>query len=633
MSEYIFGSFLNSLDNIRYNVLNVLNDIKIDDNYIRNIRSNIKTKMDILIDKCLPPKIIEDKRFIVIIEKKKNYDNFRCPICMLILYKPVKTECSHIFCRECIEKVLKKFDYCPMCRNKIKNDDLENVSINSLGNEYENIKIRCPNCRNITTVKDYEYHLINEFLGNNNNNNEDKLNLHRKNLQEVCNLSDKNLDFFFNKKLKIEEMNELILFLSKNKLDNTIRSFNLLYVEKKKSEYLFKNSQIEEIICEIFLIVKVKKKKRKEEIAYKLKSLYNDKKLSKNYMKRDHLFSYNNNNEEEKKISYVDNDICKRRSYSFENYELYQEEMIKKNKENKYMFVMFEYNSENLFFTLFNNFPNIKNLRKIKLVTYKKLKNESKNNYKVNELIEFLSKLKIQKNSKTYHKYFYSSLHLFHEVIFSYIKNGYFLKKKEYHFKNNYIRDYELMFLFFYLKYEYKIPNNIEYHLLYSEEFITKILKDQSCDQTVFISNIYTYKMCDNNNDGNKESKSSHLNKNKNDLNIRFIVKIQNGKLKSKLNEKEKSEKSSILNNIENYQDINDICFFIFSYSSHGFQWDIKKSINFLIKKKIVYKSVKVFFDIDKLILFFFHIRNKKYNSIFWNSTHFLQYMLNFCCN
>ena len=33
----------------------------------------------------------------------------------------VKTDCNHHFCQECIEKSLKQYKVCPLCKNEIKN--------------------------------------------------------------------------------------------------------------------------------------------------------------------------------------------------------------------------------------------------------------------------------------------------------------------------------------------------------------------------------------------------------------------------------------------------------------------------------------------------------------------------------
>ena len=49
-----------------------------------------------------------------------------CSVCLDDLQTPVITSCSHVFCKACIERVLEtiKPPTCPLCRNKIKKNDL-----------------------------------------------------------------------------------------------------------------------------------------------------------------------------------------------------------------------------------------------------------------------------------------------------------------------------------------------------------------------------------------------------------------------------------------------------------------------------------------------------------------------------
>lgn len=46
-------------------------------------------------------------------------DDYTCPICMSIAFKPIRLECGHVFCVRCLVKMKQdsKTD-CPMCRNK-----------------------------------------------------------------------------------------------------------------------------------------------------------------------------------------------------------------------------------------------------------------------------------------------------------------------------------------------------------------------------------------------------------------------------------------------------------------------------------------------------------------------------------
>ena len=48
-----------------------------------------------------------------------------CPVCLDSLNMPVITHCAHIFCKRCIEKVIKETSpCCPMCRGVISIDRL-----------------------------------------------------------------------------------------------------------------------------------------------------------------------------------------------------------------------------------------------------------------------------------------------------------------------------------------------------------------------------------------------------------------------------------------------------------------------------------------------------------------------------
>lgn len=54
-----------------------------------------------------------------------------CPVCLDSLVNPVITHCAHVFCRPCIENVIKTTDHqrsrCPLCRGDIKNNQLVEV--------------------------------------------------------------------------------------------------------------------------------------------------------------------------------------------------------------------------------------------------------------------------------------------------------------------------------------------------------------------------------------------------------------------------------------------------------------------------------------------------------------------------
>lgn len=43
-------------------------------------------------------------------------DDFRCPLCVKLLFEPVTTPCGHTFCRGCLMRSLDHTNRCPMCR-------------------------------------------------------------------------------------------------------------------------------------------------------------------------------------------------------------------------------------------------------------------------------------------------------------------------------------------------------------------------------------------------------------------------------------------------------------------------------------------------------------------------------------
>ncbi|SOV11435.1 RING zinc finger protein, putative [Plasmodium sp. gorilla clade G2] len=820
MAGYIFGNVQNNLNRARHSLTNTLSDMRLDESYIKSIRMNIKKRFDKLMNKIIPFETIdENKRFVVIIEKKKNYENFRCPICMLILFKPVRTKCGHIFCRECIEKVLLKFDYCPLCRSFIKDKKLDNVDNNFLGSEYENIKIRCYKCKEITNIKNYEKHIINHIMNIHKSNDKQKnssedgdnynflsIQKNKKNSNYLYSISNNyihnfyhhinpyNFDSYFNKKFQIIFMNEFFNLLLKHNINTHIDNFYLLYGQNILHDFKHINVEVQDIMCDVFFIIKIRRKKKKKknynnnnnnnnnnddvDDLYMENSKYLSEEKNNIIMSKDiNMNKYINgnliSNEEENKKdinqnNFITNNMKKKNSIIFNSYkkklytndtfEMYQKKLLIHNKktQNKYIYILFEYNTKNIFFTLLQNIPVFKNMNIIKLVKF--------NNNKMNsiehttdiskQLITLFSILNEKRILRTYHKYFYNSIHLFHELIYSllfsknqnqknenidvaymqdiyemeekqlndinyynnsqncynyennqneepsekcynykndqneepsqhYNNNDNFIEKIEHNFKNIFLKDYELMFILFYLKYEYRLPLQSEYLYLYSENFIAKILRDQEREQDIFISNVYSYHNLDIIQNENKMKGENILSSGNNgivnnDKGIFIILKIQRGKLKNQddnesniidnknncnekilnnneyinsieenMNNSEYTNKKDFYKkyvqknmnkintntkNINHYYDIHNVCYIIISYSTKGFQWYLNNSVDFLNKKQIEYKSQEVFFLIDKLILFFFNIRNKKYSSVFWNSTHLFQCMLNFCC-
>jgi E3 ubiquitin-protein ligase BAH len=47
-------------------------------------------------------------------------DDYLCPVCFSITYKPIRLNCGHIFCIRCMIQMQKaRAKYCPLCRNDV----------------------------------------------------------------------------------------------------------------------------------------------------------------------------------------------------------------------------------------------------------------------------------------------------------------------------------------------------------------------------------------------------------------------------------------------------------------------------------------------------------------------------------
>ncbi|SBT74948.1 RING zinc finger protein, putative [Plasmodium malariae] len=763
MDAHAYENSLGIGSNLRNNAFNQVGDIKMDrKNYLQEIRMNIKKQVDIIMNRFLPMNIKrEDKRFVVIIEKKKNYDNFRCPICMLVFFKPVITKCAHIFCKECIEQAFKKFNYCPMCRKDIKEFKLEDVSNRFLGREYETIKVRCCKCREITNIQNYEQHLQSHYESSIDSINHSVSRYHTihdkkehktfsslncynndgkgKQYDQSCNTFNisvesvnpffKKFYSFFNKRIKIDDMHEFIKCVQEGDkgIDIQIHNIHLIFGKKNaQGDSPYKTVDIDDITCDAFLIVQLKRKKVKrskgsgEKIAGFMSKFSNS---TCNLTGSSSHFIFRNTKRAGSTTLLITNenflqsgkDIDEQKNktkkmYSDEHYNMFQTKMLRKNKSNKYVFVLFEYNAKNLFFTVLKNIPIFKNMYMTRIVTFAAKGNthrgvhndgggihnddtDSRNKYTDEQKLEQLfSVLKEKTISNTYHKYFYNSLHLFSDIVdkwnsqcielygdddaeysadsFVVQESVLHFEKKDYYFKNNYVMDHELMFFLFYLKYEFAVPSCMEYTTLYCEEFLNKILCNDSdsrsndnsgcdcnagnskncrpLDYTILITDVYTYK---DQHLGEYEKDAQYkdeqplcapriFSSGKDNVNINIVIRMRRGKAKKQdqwmgesscLGKGRKMSTCTSTNykDLQNYDNIQDLCYLNFSYSEKGFQWHVDKSFHFI--NDIEHKQIKVFCSIDKLMLFFFSIRNKKYNSIFWNSTHLLQYLLHYC--
>ncbi|KAF9112379.1 hypothetical protein BGX27_003455 [Mortierella sp. AM989] len=62
-------------------------------------------------------------------------DDYSCPICMCVAWKPIRLRCKHVFCVRCLIKAQrKKMIHCPVCRefNSVKEADASNLDVSML---------------------------------------------------------------------------------------------------------------------------------------------------------------------------------------------------------------------------------------------------------------------------------------------------------------------------------------------------------------------------------------------------------------------------------------------------------------------------------------------------------------------
>ncbi|KAI8817873.1 SNF2 family N-terminal domain-containing protein [Fimicolochytrium jonesii] len=74
----------------------------------------------------VPELDLNDENIQKLLQKLVDADEngVECPICLESLKGPVITPCTHVFCRECIQTVIKTKPTCPMCRNDLQHKPL-----------------------------------------------------------------------------------------------------------------------------------------------------------------------------------------------------------------------------------------------------------------------------------------------------------------------------------------------------------------------------------------------------------------------------------------------------------------------------------------------------------------------------
>lgn len=79
---------------------------------------------------CSTPEELRQKLISTLVTLLSSGADEECPVCLDSLSTPVITHCAHVFCRRCIEDVIKTCEHnprCPLCRGCIGMDVLVEV--------------------------------------------------------------------------------------------------------------------------------------------------------------------------------------------------------------------------------------------------------------------------------------------------------------------------------------------------------------------------------------------------------------------------------------------------------------------------------------------------------------------------
>ena len=79
---------------------------------------------------CSTPEELRQKLVSTLVTLLSSGADEECPVCLDSLSTPVITHCAHVFCRRCIEDVIKTSEVnprCPLCRGCISLDVLVEV--------------------------------------------------------------------------------------------------------------------------------------------------------------------------------------------------------------------------------------------------------------------------------------------------------------------------------------------------------------------------------------------------------------------------------------------------------------------------------------------------------------------------
>ncbi|GAB65271.1 RING finger protein, partial [Plasmodium cynomolgi strain B] len=601
----------------------------------------------------------------------------------------------------------------------IKEFKLAHVRNSFLGKEYTDIKIRCWRCKEITDIEHYEAHLqshLDDGADGGNGCWSGSVSG-----APTCLVTDTTpgsvscigailqadstdpliqaLSPFFNKRINVANRDEFVKAVRENQLNTDIHSVHLLFGKRAERETpngreagpgslygsqsrnpkLCRSSNpceqhseminMDDITWDAFILLQIKRDKKKQICKSDVRD--DDKAYSSMFPspngdpKGEENMDYSPSDKKDQPTKRSRRDII----YTLDNFEAYQKRKLKKNKTNKYFYVLLEYNERGLFFTPMKNIPMFKDMHMERSVIYRGGDkrwdgNDMRENKRDDspspdeQLIDILGKLNEKIKSKTYHKYLYNAVHLFHEFSNWYCRieqSDTKIAVKRTHFKKNQLEDFELMLLLFYLKYECTMPEIVDYGSMYScAAFLNKVISSsKETHQAVFVTDVYTYRENtttrgkhrlggEQTNKSNSLAGISSVSLRKADMNVQFVLRLRRGRPTARGQQQadvgagvdQHQVKAQRSGQLHDYDDVTDLCYLLLCYSEMGFQWDVNESLEFSkTKKNMPYKEMNVFFTIDKLILCLFNVRRKKYNPLFWNSAHLLQYLLHFCAD
>ena len=101
---------------------------------------------------------LDPKNFVS--ENKADLNDYICPLCNGILFKPVSDKCSHFFCKKCVVSYIKTHKFCPLDKFK-ELDILKDAPMveRIINNKYIMCKYISYGCSWKGKVKQYQNHL------------------------------------------------------------------------------------------------------------------------------------------------------------------------------------------------------------------------------------------------------------------------------------------------------------------------------------------------------------------------------------------------------------------------------------------------------------------------------------------